>query len=372
MFLSPFYLFPSGTPQIADWVVCFLSFLIFLDIILSSKIQIPSGNRMVLIFFLMFTIYSFIINIYWSVALDNLHILINSLYYIFNLVVIFDILYLYSLYKNYFFNFFLITLILTVIAQFIFIYFEPIDNARGVGFFNNPNQLGYYALLTTSMILLNDHYIGKYKLLSMLGVSASIYLSLISLSKASMVGIFFLIILHTLNNIRALLIIICTSVITYVLIAGIDYENYLFRYTVVSSAFGRIMMIGHDMDDSWEGRGYDRIILYNDLIFLGAGEGAFERYDTSMQGELHSSWGTLIFCYGIPGSLLFGAALLRVCMMCGFRVCLYLVPALAYGLTHQGLRFTLFWILLSFVLLLKNESLKNSGVINSINVRTNH
>ena len=78
--------------------------------------------------------------------------------------------------------------------------------------------------------------------------------------------------------------------------------------------------------------------------------------ETSVIGahELHSSAGTIFFCYGIVGTVLFGVFSWRVIQRGRLRYVLMLLPASAYGLTHQGLRFTLLWVLLAMFIALKD------------------
>lgn len=60
---------------------------------------------------------------------------------------------------------------------------------------------------------------------------------------------------------------------------------------------------------------------------------------------MHSTVGTVLFSYGVIGTFLFGIVLWRIYRRSGFANFLYLAPAFAYGLTHQGLRFSLLWVL---------------------------
>jgi uncharacterized membrane protein YhfC len=69
--------------------------------------------------------------------------------------------------------------------------------------------------------------------------------------------------------------------------------------------------------------------------------------------ELHSSVGTLFFCYGFVGAGIFVVFMWRALRRAPLRRLLLMAPALAYGLSHQGLRFTLVWLLLALYVALK-------------------
>src|SRR2546422_1043712 len=58
-------------------------------------------------------------------------------------------------------------------------------------------------------------------------------------------------------------------------------------------------------EESMEMRGYDRMTNHPQYLLFGAGEGAYYRFQSAWPRELHSSYGTLLFCYGIFGTALF-------------------------------------------------------------------
>ena len=60
----------------------------------------------------------------------------------------------------------------------------------------------------------------------------------------------------------------------------------------------------------------------------------------------------VLFCYGVIGSALFLAFLFQVLRVAQLRQILMIVPAAAYGLSHQGLRVTLLWIFLALFLVM--------------------
>jgi hypothetical protein len=106
----------------------------------------------------------------------------------------------------------------------------------------------------------------------------------------------------------------------------------------------------------FEQRGYDRIWNNKEHVFFGAAEGSRYRWRESTRirtAEIHSSAGTLLFSYGIPGILMFGLFLYRVIRGVRMRHGLMLLPALLYSVAHQGLRFTMLWVLLALFVALK-------------------
>src|SRR5262249_46628140 len=68
--------------------------------------------------------------------------------------------------------------------------------------------------------------------------------------------------------------------------------------------------------------------------------------------EIHSSVGTILFCYGIIGLFLAGRFVLLIVRGAGWRMGLMLLPVLLHQLAHQGLRFSLMWVTLALFLLI--------------------
>ena len=65
---------------------------------------------------------------------------------------------------------------------------------RGTVFFNNPNQLGYYALLSATILALTAKGERKFVPLAIGGIIGCLYLAALSLSKAAMIGCLILIV----------------------------------------------------------------------------------------------------------------------------------------------------------------------------------
>jgi hypothetical protein len=104
-----------------------------------------------------------------------------------------------------------------------------------------------------------------------------------------------------------------------------------------------------------EERGYDRLWDYKEYIVIGAGEGDLGRFtdDPRREHEIHSSAATVLFSYGILGACLILVFIYRVVRGAELRSALMLVPVLTYTIAHQGLRFTMLWILMVVFVMLK-------------------
>jgi hypothetical protein len=114
----------------------------------------------------------------------------------------------------------------------------------------------------------------------------------------------------------------------------------------------RLRGIGSQSDDSLAGRGYIPWFQEGPLIFLfgTSFNGALEL----IQGhhEVHSTLASFFIEYGMIGGLLFLSFIIiwmkRIFVT--FRwigLILICMPVMMFGLTHNGSRFTVFWVLIS-------------------------
>jgi hypothetical protein len=93
-----------------------------------------------------------------------------------------------------------------------------------------------------------------------------------------------------------------------------------------------------------------------EYLIFGAGEGGYNRFDTFIEDhEMHSSFGTIVFCYGIPGTILFIMFVFSLLKKLPWYYVLYSLPLFSYGVTHMGLRFTIFWVALMMFPIIRAE-----------------
>src|SRR5262249_39084626 len=157
-------------------------------------------------------------------------------------------------------------------------------------FFNSPNQLGYYSLLSACLFALAQRPLGISRLKVAIGTSACAYLALLSASRSSVAGILILLLVTLFASPRTI-IIASLGVVGLVSLGG--------RVTDAIEHAHQRVTVDRDPSTSFaEERGYDRIWKNPEYLITGAGEGAYERF-VSRPGqnrrELHSSFGSLVF-----------------------------------------------------------------------------
>lgn len=340
----PFYVFPSGLPQPADWLL-----LILLPLMLKGW----SGHLLDMArpfqMLLLFTGYALFINMLWSFALMTFAInlkhgfLLSPTFYIYNSAMLFCILRLYQQYRIKFLHVTLGVVMVSLTIQVISALFMSGYTTRSALFFNNPNQLGYYALLCACMLLLGLHRLNLRTWHVTYGLTACCYLALISASKAALGSIALLAIPLLFSRIRTMLLAVTVLAVL------------VFTSNPFSEAMEKAQSrIENDRTHGLlEERGYDRILEHPEYWIFGSGEGDYYRFaETTVirSHELHSSGATLFFCYGIVGLSLFGAFCWLALRGVGVRILFIALPAFAYGMTHQGLRFTYMWVMFGMVM----------------------
>jgi hypothetical protein len=298
----------------------------------------------------------------WAIALDQYSLidvkrgfLFTLTYYVYNAIFFLLALVLYTRYRE---RFLWLTLQLTlasVVLQALISFVFSRGGSRSEVLFNNPNQLGYFAVLSASILCFGRRRLGLGTLPAVVGLLAAAYLALLSSSKAALGATAILVIVGLLSNPR------------FIIVTGLAALLLLVTSNRVTEAIerARTRIQTDESAGFFEERGYDRILDNKQHWFFGAGEGGYRRFkETSAIGshELHSSGGTIFFCYGIIGSVLFGVFCWRVIQRGRMRYILMLMPAAAYGLTHQGLRFTLFWVLLAMFIALKDHEARGVPV----------
>ncbi|MDY0885647.1 O-antigen ligase family protein [Dongia soli] len=342
--LKPFYMLPSGLPQVGDFLlIIMLTLLAFQRRVYFSKEARAFTGWMVL-----FAVHATVVNVTWSAILADKKVMLYAAYYVFNVgLVILCLRYGFLKPK--------VTLVVIAYATTASVVLQAgasfladkEEMIRQTISFNNPNQLGYWSLLSLCIFLSIANRLKFPWYMQTLVPICLCYTVALSLSKAAMLASVLTIFIHVVKNRKMLVIAI--------VLAGIGYVA-LEKSAIVDHVTNRIDNIGQQYDDSFYARGYLRIIAWPQYVLLGAGEGAIYRWDDSEYSddrfEIHSTMATILFSYGLVGLTLFLSAIWCIYRGTSLGQFLYVLPPFLYGITHQGLRFSLFWLLFAVVLVL--------------------
>lgn len=344
--LSPVYIFSKGLPQPADYLLFFCGF----PALFVTMIRHRGGLSKVFLFGLLFAVLTMAINLIHFSFLQNDRLLKHSVYYIFNFSAFYYTLVMFRQSPEVINKLTYIAVAAAVVFQFIYApLFGGIDVFRNTGSFNNPNQLAYWCILSTCILIIlkRDQ---QFTLIDLTLFAMLFYLQSLSLSKAGLIVSAILvptiIFLPNMPNLGKTLALI--GVIGFIITQAIDpgdISRQLNQVDQLSAVADRINNIGSEADDSSSGRGYDRILKYPHYILYGAGEGAFYRFGIGAQ-EIHSGLGTLLFSYGITGFIFFLMFIYAVFYNVPKQYYLLLLVVFLFGIPHQNVRFTYFWIFL--------------------------
>tara|TARA_R110000796_G_scaffold71409_5_gene162183 strand:- start:50132 stop:51391 length:1260 start_codon:yes stop_codon:yes gene_type:complete len=359
----PFYFFPAGSAQPSDiLVVVVIGFYV-----LGQHFKISEVHQPVFKGFLKFCIYLSIVNLGLHISLlgernSGLAWYIYSAFYFYNLMVMGFALSLYRQYRKQFVYTTAYACIFAGILQIVLSYALQTNSEgiRGAMFFTNPNQLGYYSLSGLAIILVLETMIKIPRLMVYLSFFVFSYLALISVSKAALGSMIILFGAYLIAN----KVFSFKNIFAIIIVGGLGFIG------VTQSEFGKRFQENLEKRNineetrpeeitEWEYRGYDRISNHPEYLVFGAGEGGYNRFDTFITNhEIHSSFGTIIFCYGIPGTLLFVFFVYSLLKKLPWFYLVYSLPLFAYGVTHMGLRFTIFWVALMMFPIIRAERSK--------------
>lgn len=353
LLLSPFYLLRSGNPQPADlFLVATLPFILFI-----FPLRMPQAT--LILSGLAFVTYVWMINIFWWGNHFVEGFMITSLFYLYNMVVFYLVAMLARHDRQQFVQAMYVLIFALILIQLAVIVFDirffrirempRLESWRAIGTFNNPNQLGYWSILMAACLVALGHG-RRLAVVETIGLLALGYLASLSLSRAAMFSILVLTIIAIVwRGVTARsIMVMCCAAIVLVGLAGLGKEPVkVFKESDVYSNVVKRWEKDKG-DETPEARGYGRMIDHPQYLIFGAGEGFHQRFRAD-GSEFHSSWGVLLFHYGAVGSVLFLAFMVAVFHRAAWGQILLMGPIAFYGLTHQGLRFTLFWIFLGIV-----------------------
>jgi hypothetical protein len=246
---------------------------------------------------------------------------------------------------------------LLVQVAFITVLPNRVDDVleREAGTFNEANQLAYWAILTISTYMLMPCR----RLPADLAVmAAGTWVVIASTSKAGLVALAIAAVLWLALDFwrrdRAFALAGFGVAALLVIAGALHHGVALPDNERIDLLRQRVDRDVPEPDDTLMGRGYTTILEHPSLLPFGAAEGNFGaltrgEHGAFQPGELHSTLGAVLMGYGIVGLTLFLGLLLAVARSGGLLASLWMLPGLTYGLAHQGLRFSPFWIMLACV-----------------------
>jgi hypothetical protein len=341
---SQFYIFPSGYPQPAHFLIIFFSLVVLFGRFWSADIFLSLGSRYIFLFFL----YVLILNSFWFFYYGDYSFLEFPVYCFYNLIVLYSLAVFLLRFgdsggKVVVFACFLGVLIL------LLVWFLGLGEYRFLprynGFFNDPNQMAFWVLCVASI----------YYMLSRNGIFfkaiffvVCVLLILVTMSRSALVGL-------SVMSIGVMLRLGFFSgrnvVFKFLNISILSFSIFaLSLYVSNSEIFENVIeRVAHtSVERQLESRGFDRVVKYPEYLLFGAGQGLDERF--GLKEEVHSTWVGIFFYYGIFGLSLFLSFLVCVLRRFSFSDLLICLGPLFYGFSTFGARTPIFWMFLSVLL----------------------
>ena len=352
--LKPLYLSASGSLQISD-IVLLLAMTVFL-LKNDGRLLFSSQGFQLFSLFGLILFYQITVNLVWSAFLNDINVNRHSPYYIFNFMAFFTCVYIggkigierlkKAVATGAFYS---------VIVTAIGLLFFSNNSTRSTGFFNNPNQLGYYAIIMITVIILCKDQMSKYQMITIFSVS--IWSIVVSLSKAAIIAVFgeFLVLIlfsqkkETAKRLALQLILLGVIGLAVYLLFFSESELILHNRALTELRH-RIMNMSEENDTNLAyGRGYARVFEMLPHILWGTGEGGYDRFIAKHGSEVHSTFISLLTCYGLIGlgGYLY---LFYQCMGRGKQLinnAMIMTGIFLYSITHNGIRNTLLWMVLA-------------------------
>lgn len=332
LFLSQFYFFKSGMPQVSHIILslCVLS-------LLRSSIAINDLKNSIGLVFLF--IYIILVNLYYSIIESEFSFNFASIFMIFNVGIYFFLITNFSKLRS------LVGVLSVSILFSLFLWGLGFGRynfgERYNAFFNDPNQYAYWVLCISCGILI----LNKNKFIGLLLLLCSSFLIILTFSRSALIGIIIMWIYYFTVFVKFNLNIFLKGLVAFLtLFIGFFFKkDYIFDKLSLDVYSNRVLET--DIDSQAEIRGYSRLIEYPEYIFFGAGQGLDTRFNSSH--EIHSTWAGIFFYYGIIGGLFFLIFLYRIFEKLQWNEKILFLAPMFYGLSTFGFRNTVFWIFLA-------------------------
>lgn len=348
---SMFYVFPSGAPQPADVIL-----LACIPIaLLLSGLSIPY-QPLIYVTLGLFVTWVTLVNVSWFLLQGDYLFLKKTSFYFYNSLVFVLVLMVGARDMRQLalvVRWACIAALIMEVLYLTLVHSHGGASQRATGSSNNPNQLAYWALLAMACMAIAKERV-RLGFADLLGVVCGAYVIALSLSKAAFIAGSLLVATISITcGWRRGVWLVLAAIITLGLTlevarGGLGAE--ITEMNFISHLEKRLSGIGEQKDDFLLHRGYIRLLRNPQYLVLGAGEGAFERLtDEAFDKEFHSTLGNVLMSYGILGLGILVGLLFLIFWYADITAVSCFVTIMIYGITHNGLRETLFWIFLALV-----------------------
>src|SRR5690606_5000614 len=273
--LGPVYLLPSGLPQVSDWLLAVWAGVTLLTRVGTARRVLNFGP---MFFGVLLTTYIILVNVVWALYLGDFRVAYNSLFYIFNFLVVWALSTSIRNSREQWRKVLsrALVIIAAVLLVMFVIRFDP-TNVRQTAGFNNPNQLAYYSLLLfcSAFVMFERMQWTSFRFLFVIGISLLMVLFSSSLGALAGVSLALLGALLTTGVRRMGRFLRIATMVT--LLLGFGLVSSGLYDPLANQIQARLAVADRKVANAVDERGYSRILEYPEYVILGAGEGALYR-----------------------------------------------------------------------------------------------
>ncbi|MCE9662760.1 hypothetical protein LY622_04840 [Halomonas sp. M5N1S17] len=341
--LASFYIFPSGQPQPADFLL--LGFAIIMSIMALGDEHLELSPFVVS--WGMMVLWVLFVCLGWTLVMETTAFLMYPAFFFFNFLVGMATLRFLRIFGSYARVLIrtAVSIALLVTAGYVMVQLAMGVN-RTTGSFNNPNQLAYFSLCGVVVLMMLDDFRPQLKPLVLSGLAAGMVGILAASSLAAMGGGVLVVAGWAMANATRIKHFARLLVAVPLLLVVVIVINLRADGQVMHNLQSRMDRAPTKVESMYEERKFDRLVHFPEYAILGAGEGERQRFVPYHRNEIHSSYINMLFAYGIPGLGLFLVVIFTALRRAPAYVWVGLAGPLFYSVTHNGLRSTLFWLVL--------------------------
>jgi hypothetical protein len=341
--LASLYVFPSGQPQPADFLL--LGFAIIMSIMALGDDHLELSPFVVS--WGMMVLWVLLVCLGWTLVMETTAFLLYPAFFIFNFLVGMAMLRFLRIYGSYARMLMrtAVSIALLVTASYVMVQLAMGVN-RTTGSFNNPNQLAYFSLCGIVVLMVLDDFRPQLRPLALSGLAAGMVGILAASSLAAMGGGALVAVGWAMANATQIKHFARLLVVVPLLLVVVMVINLRADGQVMHNLQSRMDRAPTKVESMYEERKFDRLVHFPEYAILGAGEGERQRFAPYHRNEIHSSYINMLFAYGIPGLGLFLLVIFTALRRAPVYVWVGLAGPLFYSVTHNGLRSTLFWLVL--------------------------
>jgi hypothetical protein len=366
---TAFYILPPGHMQPGHYLA------VIIVLISASFIRLNSlnlGDKWLLVF----GVYVTALNTYYYFDLRNVEFFVSILFWCYNIALFIALSHLLTYSEKARialpYVFLICTFSLFVLWAVGYSRDDMVFEQRYLGQFNDPNQMGYWLIcsfLSFYFLVKKGVLLNRYFQLCFLCLVVTLIVT--TESRSALIGLIPLTAGFIWFNFGKYKLTIAKVLLIIMVIVSI-FGVFKFSKGVSENPHAQVLhkdkknkknfdtpldrLLATDWHEEASIRGYFRPIKHPQYLLFGAGHGQESRFNSIR--EIHSSFLSVFFYYGIVGLVLFMAFLYQIFRRLSLPEALMLSAPFVYGLFTYGFRTPIFWVLMAIVVATRPMVLK--------------